>query len=62
MIASSIRVPYVPATGVIPLLDGVAEVMGEGLFIVIQPDEFGVIQSVVLTPDDLRAMLAAAAD
>lgn len=40
------------------LTDGQAEVMGEGLFIILQTDETGQPQSVVLTEADLKLMLS----
>lgn len=42
----------------IHLQDGIAECMGQGLFIVFQTDDQGVPQSLVLTETDLRIMLA----
>jgi hypothetical protein len=41
----------------VELVDGVAESMGGGTFIVVQADEHGVPQTVVLQEDDLRRML-----
>lgn len=46
-------------TMTIKLRDGQAELMGEGVAVVLQKDERGQAQSVVLTPEDLRALLAA---
>ena len=43
--------------GDIDLIDGCAVSMGEGTFVVLQESDEGP-QSVVLTGDDLRAMLA----
>lgn len=43
----------------LPLSNGVAENMGEGVFVVFQEDDRGVAQSVVLTAKDLEALLAA---
>ena len=40
----------------VELLDGEAEAMGEGVFVVRQTDERGAVQSVVLTSEDLRRM------
>lgn len=42
------------------LQDGEADYMGDGFFLVCQRDEYGEVQSVGLSADDLRAMLAAA--
>lgn len=41
----------------VALLDGHAQVMGEGIFIVVQTDEYGETNSVVLTAPDLAKML-----
>lgn len=43
----------------INLTDGEAHYMGEGVVIVLQKDERGVAQNVVLTRDDLRLLLEA---
>lgn len=43
----------------IELKDGEADYMGDGIFLVCQRDEHGAGQSVGLSEDDLRAMLAA---
>ena len=44
---------------VIELQDGEANYMGDGFYLVCQRDEQGAGQSVGLSEDDLRAMLAA---
>lgn len=46
-------------TMTIELTDGHAELMGEGVAVLVQKDERGQVQSVVVTADDLRALLAA---
>ena len=47
-----------PATSMgIKLVNGEAEAMGEGVFVVLQTCEFEGCQSVVLTRPDLEAML-----
>lgn len=43
----------------IALNDGEAADMGEGVFVVMQKDEKGAAQSVVLTKGDLEQLLAA---
>lgn len=43
----------------IALKDGHAELMGEDVVVIIQKDEHGQAQSVVVTADDLKALLAA---
>ena len=42
------------------LSNGEANYMGDGFFLICQRDEYGASQSVGLSADDLRAMLAAA--
>ena len=46
-------------TTMIELQDGEADYMGNGFYLVRQRDEQGAGQSVGLSEDDLRAMLAA---
>lgn len=41
------------------LADGVAEYMGDGVFVLAQKDERGSAQSVVVTVEDLRRLTAA---
>jgi hypothetical protein len=46
-------------TQTIALKDGHAELMGDGVAVVVQKDERGRAQSVVVTAEDLKALLAA---
>jgi hypothetical protein len=47
------------AGGSVKLIDGVAEHMGDGMFVLIQKDERGSPQNVVVAREDLERMLAA---
>ena len=43
----------------IALKDGEAELMGDGVVVILQRDEQGSVQSVAVTTDDLKALVRA---